>query len=335
MIDPSNLLHAPLYFKEDEDPNDNQATMEVFEINQSWRRIPQEQQQKFQSEGYSVVKDSRLEVQISWWTMTGLGTEGREWSLEERFEQISKAGFDGINGFLPAPEEAAQWRELLKQYHLSFSVNAYPTSISDMAQFLERVQTYGDVQFVNAQVLTPFLIDGPAEQLIRGITKLSWETGIPIFIETHRGTFTQDLLRTVAYVEHVEDLQLTIDFSHYVVAGEMHTITDEAERLLQKLLTRTSCIHARVSNGEQIQVDIGDAGQHPIFEHYKRWWHSGMRNWMKSASRDAIFPFVCELGPPSYAITMNEFDGRHQEISDRWKQSLLFAKVARELWQQL
>ncbi|TXK72785.1 sugar phosphate isomerase/epimerase [Paenibacillus sp. N3.4] len=272
---------------------------------------------------------------MSWWAMNGIGEEGCEWSIAEKFRHIAEAGYDGINGFLPSTESAAEWRRLLDHYGLSFSVNAYPKSAQDMRAFISQVKSYkGRVSFINAQVLTPFLTGQPAEALLQQLTDISEQSGLPLFIETHRGTITQDLIRTVEYVEHLANLNLTIDFSHYVVAGEMHTISDEAEMLLQKLLTRTTSIHARVSNGEQVQVSIGDSGEHPMLHEFERWWRSGMSHWLKCSKPDSLFPFVCELGPAPYAITMDEFAGRQHEISDRWSQSLLFAERAREIWKQ-
>ncbi|RTE08919.1 sugar phosphate isomerase/epimerase family protein [Paenibacillus whitsoniae] len=272
---------------------------------------------------------------MSWWTMNGLDKDDGSRRMEDRFNRIAEAGFDGINGFVPAPEEADNWRKLLNKYGLSFSVNAYPNSAADMAQFLAKAKLFGQIDFINAQVLTPFLYGQSAERLISEINALSKEAGIPVYIETHRGTITQDLIRTVRYAEHIEDLRLTIDFSHYVVAGEMHTVSEEAETHLQKLLTRTSSIHARVSNGEQIQVDVGECGEHPMMRHFERWWRSGMTNWLNHNNLDRPFPFICELGPPPYAITIDEYGDRRREIGDRWSQSLVFAHIARSIWKDI
>jgi hypothetical protein len=38
----------------------------------------------------------RLAVQQAWWAMSGLGENGREWSVEEKVEKIAEAGFTGI-----------------------------------------------------------------------------------------------------------------------------------------------------------------------------------------------------------------------------------------------
>ncbi|MFD0698728.1 sugar phosphate isomerase/epimerase family protein [Paenibacillus sp. GCM10027628] len=279
--------------------------------------------------------EAKLDVQMSWWAMNGLGEHGREWSLEEKFRHIAEAGFDGINGFVPPPEEAAAWRRMLDHYGLSFSVNAYPRTAQDLQQFIENVKNYGPVSFINAQVLTPFLTDQPAEALLLELLSVSQHAGIPVFIETHRGTITQDLLRTVQYINRLDDLRLTIDFSHYVVAGEMHTVRPEAENLLQTLLTRTASIHARVSNGEQVQVNVGERGEHPMMPHFEHWWQSGMRNWRSAAKPGDVFSFVCELGPAPYAITTDEYANRQHECSDRWSQSLLFADRARALWREI
>ncbi|MGO4537549.1 sugar phosphate isomerase/epimerase family protein [Paenibacillus sp. 2TAB19] len=277
-----------------------------------------------------------LAVHMSWWGMSGLGERNREWSLEERFAQIAEAGFDGIDGFIPAPEEAAEWRRLLAKYELALSVNTYPRTAADLEQFLQKVHAYdGDISFINAQVMTPFLIDEPAISLLGELKRLGEAYELPVHIETHRGTITQDLIRTADYVHQLSGLPLTIDFSHYVVAGELHTISNEAEALLGELLVHTASIHARVSNGEQVQVSIGDNGEHPMVPHFKRWWKEGMKQWLRSRDKQELtLTAVCELGPPGYAITIDEYAGRTKEISDRWQQSLLLKDILRRAWSE-
>ncbi|MDQ0060344.1 sugar phosphate isomerase/epimerase family protein [Paenibacillus harenae] len=277
-----------------------------------------------------------LAVHMSWWGMSGLGEGGREWTLEERFGKIAEAGFDGIDGFIPAPEEEAEWRRLLAKYDLALSVNAYPKTAADLERFLQQVRAYdGDVSFINAQVMTPFLIDEPAVSLLGELKRLEEKHALPVHIETHRGTITQDLIRTVGYVRRLGGLPLTIDFSHYVVAGELHTISGEAEELLGELLVHTAGIHARVSNGEQVQVSIGDEGEHPMVPHYKRWWKDGMKHWLQTRNKQAAaLTAVCELGPAGYAITIDEYAGRTREISDRWQQSLLLKDILRQAWSE-
>ena len=298
----------------------------------------------------STKREPRLEVLMSWWGMNGLGVQngaGEEWSMEEKVRCIAEAGYDGINGMLPEGMEAERWHRLLDQYNLSYSVNAYPKTAEELDVFLCKAKSFGKVNFVNVQVIRPFLVGEQAVQLLADMAELSRSAGIPAYIETHRGTITQDLLRTVEYAQALPGLELTIDFSHYVVAGEMHTVSDEAEELLRTLLPRTKSIHARVSNGEQVQIDIPMFGNvdgegaadrefdHPMLKHFQRWWLGGMRSWRHTAHQDEVLPFVCELGPPPYAITVRGKDDVQYEVSDRWTQALWFARVARSLWEQV
>ena len=53
--------------------------------------------------------------------------------------------------------------------------------------------------------------------------------------------------------------------------------------------------------------------------------------WKKKAGNDETFTFLCELGPPEYAMTGP--DG--YELSDRWQESLLMKDQIRALWQSL
>ena len=46
---------------------------------------------------------------------------------------------------------------------------------------------------------------------------------------------------------------------------------------------------------------------------------------------DARLVFLCELGPPPYAMT----DGDQRELSDRWKEALQIRRWAQETWADL
>ncbi|MCJ8012726.1 TIM barrel protein [Paenibacillus sp. KQZ6P-2] len=275
--------------------------------------------------------DPKLSLQQSWWAMIGIGEQGQEWSIEQKFEKIAEAGYDGIVGFIPSPDEAKIWRSLLERYNLTFGALSFPACPEDLANTIKAAEAFGPVQYINSQVMNSFVIDEQAVDLLNGILETSRRSGIPNFIETHRGTVTQDLIRTVSYVEAIPELRLTIDLSHYVVAGEMNGGSDEAEACFQKLLSRTGAIHARVSNGEQVQIDVGQDGEHPMVASFKRWWTYGFKSWKAGACPGELLPFVTELGPPGYAITRRT-DGSDEEISDRWQQALLFKRIAEQLW---
>lgn len=283
-----------------------------------------------------MKKNDYLRVEMSWWGMNGLqGTAGHGSAIGEKFKLIARNGFDGINAFLPAPEERSLCKELLHQYDLSFSVNAYPASLADMSDFLDRAAAFGNIGSINAQVMKPFLTGDSAVELLSGIEALSRQAGIPVYVETHRGTITQDLIRTQQYLQSLPMLKLTIDYSHYVVAGELNTVSPEAEQMLQSLLPNAFSIHTRISNGQQIQVDPGEAGNHPMLPHFARWWESAMRHWRKGPRQeDEAFPVVIELGPAPYAITVDESGVRQTEISDRWSQSLYLKQLVQQLWQK-
>ena len=280
----------------------------------------------------------RLVVYQAWWGMAGLGSGGRDVSPEEGVERIAAAGFEGILLFFP-PEgaEAARWRALLDRTGLDLAIGTFGTTIDAIAADLGRAEALG-ARFLNAQISDYFLRDEGAIETIAAAVESGERAGVPVLVETHRGCVTQDLLRAVEYVRALPRLRLALDLSHYVVAGQLPVMPGElwpidprVEDLFDVLFARTSCIHGRVSNGNQVQVDVGPDGRHPAAAHFIRWWHAAATEWRARAEPGDVLPFVCELGPPPYSITMSSPDGREEEISDRWQQALVLRELAQEL----
>ena len=115
------------------------------------------------------------------------------------------------------------------------------------------------------------------------------------------------------------------------MAGE-HTgaLPAPAEAALAVLMERASMLDGRVSNGEQVQVDL----LNPVYgEHVDRvaaLWKRVMLGWLRGAGRGDVFPFRVELGPPDYAILGQ--GGR--EISDRWAQQKAMRDLVERLWNE-
>jgi sugar phosphate isomerase/epimerase len=184
--------------------------------------------------------------------------------------------------------------------------------------------------FVFAQPASAFHSLEDVVKIVREGRKIANDAGLAHFVETHRNNFTENIPQTLRLIEAVPEIRFTGDLSHFVVVGEFYGW--EAEGALERMspiLERTSHLHGRISNGEQVQVDVGD-GSSDTAQFFVRLWAHAMRHWRKNAASGDVFPFTSELGPPRYAITLP--DGR--EFSDRWQQSLVMKNLAEQAWAQ-
>ncbi len=115
-------------------------------------------------------------------------------------------------------------------------------------------------------------------------------------------------------------------------ARNTHPPTDALEALIARVLSRSDSFQGRVASRGHIQVPL-DFPQHAKWVAlFRRWWRAGFESWQQRHAGDGqSLIFLCELGPPDYAIT--EKDGREQ--SDRWGEALTLAKWAREIWAEV
>jgi sugar phosphate isomerase/epimerase len=269
----------------------------------------------------------RLRVQHTMWSLIGLPMNAPvEWTFDEKFRRVREAGFEGVECWL-SDDNQEEIVETLRRYDLRLVLGHRPYSLEDVRTTLDKARRFG-ADFVFAQLASA---STPLEQVVEMVREgrdLANAQGIPFFVETHRGNFTENLPQTRQLIEAVPDIRMTGDLSHYVVGGEFYGWADEgAATQMSPVLERVSHLHGRISNGEAVQVDVGD-GSNDTAQFFVELWSIAMRNWLHGAENGDIFPFGSELGPPRYAITLP--DGR--EFSDRWEQSLVMKKLAEQAW---
>ncbi len=249
-----------------------------------------------------------------------------EWTLDEKLERVKQAGFEGVECWL-SDEGEAEHRAALDRHGLRLTLGHHPHTVDDVKATVTRAKRL-NADFVFAQPLNPFVPVAEAAHFCREARKIANDQGVALFVETHRNNFPESLIQALQLIDHWPDVRFTGDLSHFVVVSEFYGL--EYERAIERMmpvLSRTSHLHGRISNGEQVQVDVGD-GSGETAQFFVRIWTAAMRAWRKEAGPGDVFPFASELGPPRYAITLP--DGR--EFSDRWEQSLVMKRLAEQAW---
>jgi len=265
----------------------------------------------------------------SLWGMEELPSGEEEWSLAEKLQRVSDAGFDGVEvawtPTLPIGKEAL---ELIPEYGLERSIVCFPATVDDFKGFAS-IFAELNPRHVNVQPnVRPFtVLEGVP--LILGWLEAAKDHGLTVYFETHRDRMTTDLRYTLQLIDAIPQMKLVADLSHYLVGEEFWwPIGDADEAMIQRILARTHGYHGRVASREQIQIPLNFPQNKQYVDLFLRWWEDGFRFWHQAAGPDDELIFVTELGPPWYAIT--GADGR--ELSDRWEEAVLLKDHVSEIW---
>ena len=274
----------------------------------------------------------RLSVEQAIWAMGGLPRGEPEWTLEQKVAKIAAAPFDGFMVFLPRGEEKrVLYRDLARKHELALTLQCAPATVRDLEQALDAAKLM-QARGLVAMIRPTFVTHEEGAGKIRGMMAAARQVGVPFYVETHRGSITQDLLLTERWVREIPDIQVHADLSHFVISYEIGRAPDgRIKRAFDTILTRTGMLDGRIGNGEQVQIDIGPKGDHPQAALFVGWWKQAMRNWLKQAGKGDVFVFKSELGPPAYSIV--GADGR--ELSDRWAQALVVRNLGIGAWNEV
>jgi hypothetical protein len=247
----------------------------------------------------------------------------------ERFDAVKEAGYNGVALDLGALDLATA-HTCVREYArtgLSGLLTAFPTSIEALRPALHLAKEIGAPFVIVVGQVMPLAVHDMVS-VVREWLRVAAEESMPIQFETHRNCITNDLFATLQLLEAVPEMRLSADLSHYVVDREMmQPITAEMQHYVVRVLKRSDSFQGRIATRNQIQVPIAFPQHRDWLETFLGWWREGFRLWRsRSPGKDLVF--LCELGPPNYAIT----DANGDELSDRWQEALELKRLAGALW---
>jgi hypothetical protein len=147
--------------------------------------------------------------------------------------------------------------------------------------------------------------DNEVLRIVEAILAASDRHSLPIFIETHRATITQDLWRTVQITKSFPEIRFNGDFSHYYCGQEL-VYGDWASKLsfMEPILMRVGFLHGRIASPGCMQVPIAsDLTSRPLqahgvinyLDHFKELWIRAMLGFLRTAHRGDVLIFAPEL----------------------------------------
>ncbi len=274
-----------------------------------------------------------LKVFQSLWGMELRSPHEPERTPAQCFKMAAEAGFDGLC-IDPAVDEIESCRKLAplyKEYELNCMVNAFPATGDELQPLLDLAAEMNACQVNVIAGVMPLRPEEAVPVVERWIAEAKAHN-LPLLFETHRDGLLNDLYFTLLLMDLVPDMRLCADLSHFVVDREMRLPLSERDAgYMYRILEHSDCFQGRVANREQVQIQL-DFPQHQAWvEQFKAWWRQGFQSWRARNPGDAELVFLCELGPPPYAIT----DKDQRELSDRWQEALMIREWVLEIWREL
>ncbi len=177
--------------------------------------------------------------------------------------------------------------------------------------------------------------------LVEAILAASEKYRLPIFIETHRATITQDMWRTVQITKQFPEVRFNGDFSHYYCGQEMvYGGIDLKLAFMAPIFERVGFLHGRIASPGNMQMPIGKdlrsrpreaSGEIDYLADFRSIWTLAMSGFLRAAGPGDVLIFAPELlsGTYYYARLFDSPEGRLTEECDRYAQALLYRDLAR------
>ncbi len=249
-----------------------------------------------------------------------------EQAPSKSLDAIRDAGYEGVQ--FTEPLDRARKDEALR-LGLGVCGSGRVNSSQDADRLAEEARDEG-LECLTLHVGWGTENDDEAAVLIEAVLAAAAKHSVPLYPETHRATIFQDPWRTVQFLARFPDLEFNADFSHWYTGTEMvYGGVEMKMELFRPVLARIGFMHGRIGNPGCMQVDVGDGSGdgRPYVGHFRTMWTESFAGFLKRRPAADRFCFAPELLGPEYYYART-FNGR--EETDRWQQSLVLVKMARE-----
>ena len=251
-------------------------------------------------------------------------------TLEESFNLIKGAGFDGVEMSLPRNrEEIKNIDALLKENGLDLvaQVRAEGSTVDTQIDFLEK--ELDSVLELNTLLTNVHCGKDywPLAENIKVISiaqRLAGELGIKIMHETHRARATFCTTSTMDIIDALPEIRFTADFSHWCCVH--NSLLQDQQDSVSRVIERSDYIHARVGSAISPQVTDPRASQwKEAVETHVRWWEKIAEH---HKNKDSEFLPICsEFGPPEYMATL---PSTGKPIADQWEINCYMKEMLKE-----
>jgi hypothetical protein len=233
---------------------------------------------------------TRLRKHLSLGNLLALppASAGYRGTLVEQLQRVKADGYESVQSW-------DGWRSI-QEADLRASGIArlqYPEQATVIAQ----AHADAGLEFTNLHVGTGFENDDQMDALADSILQASARTGHRMLVETHRATATQDIWRTLRWIERFPELRFTADLSHWYTGHELTYGGEFEQRMahLQPVFERTRAIHGRIGNSGAMQTPLDRPGDYVA--HYRAMWTAVCRGFLHTADAEETLPFCPELLP--------------------------------------
>ncbi len=258
----------------------------------------------------------KIEVYRALWGMEG--------SLEQQFERIAAAGYDGVEAWLSGSNfDRNQILKLAEQHHLRLIVAGAIASIAEIQPTLQAFAEYNPVK-INIQSGIDSMTFDEGKSFVEAMLEAESKLGVTVMQETHRGKLLYAPWVAAAYLCEFPDLHITADYSHWVNVCERLPL-DQADALALANQNARH-IHGRVGYEEGPQVPDPSAPEYAaqLAWHETQW--KAIRD-NQQASGETVLTFTPEYGPPAYLHTLPH---TNVPVANLWDVCLWAAQQARK-----
>lgn len=226
---------------------------------------------------------------------------GYQGNWESFCAKIKRDGYDGAEIWLPDEKSRTECFSAFRKHNLKFGLligSSEGTFQKNFAQFGQSlaaaVQT--NPVYVNCHSGKDFFSFDENKSFIELTIKVSKESGVPVYHETHRGRILYSAPVTRRFIEAYPEIQLTLDISHWCNVHE--SLLADQDTTVSLALEKTGHIHARIGHPEGPQVNDPRAPEwkHAVDAHFS-WWDKIVQ---RKRTNGGTMTFLTEFGPLDY-----------------------------------